>query len=114
MSQHLASRPAVLAACPACGAQVIAATAAGFAVAADPRPLTIHAEIAARLQGRETFDVIPWDMRLFLEYRGLHRITLARSHAVIAAHPCHVTISTARLKPLTTITRAPESEVIPF
>ena len=77
--------------CPACRRHTLFAITDGLRIRADPEPLGIHAEIAARLQQRETYDVITWGQprRLYLEFRNLLRVMAGRRYPVVAAHyPC--------------------------
>lgn len=87
--EHLISRPCQRRACDKCGQVILVAIWSGVTVHADPAPLGIHAEIAARLQGRRAYDVIPHGgRRAYLEFRDIHRVQLPRRHAVIASHAC--------------------------
>ena len=79
-----------LTACPRCHAAVIRALDAPIAaldIRLDPVPLDIHAELAARLSGRSTYDLIPAAFHQEIEYRDPARIR-KREYPVLAAHRC--------------------------
>jgi hypothetical protein len=88
MSQDQAA--ACLQPCPACQRHTLACVSGGLPIRANPEQLTVNQEIAARLQGKETYDVITWGLprKLYLEYRDLTRIKAGRKHPVVAEHPC--------------------------
>jgi hypothetical protein len=60
----------------------------GFAIAAGPQAITVSAEIAARLTGLPSFDIVTWAFRLYLVYRDLSRVKGDRDYPVVAAHQC--------------------------
>lgn len=88
MNGHLLSTPAILTPCTGCRTQILACHAAGFRTYANPEPLTAVAEINARLNGLDAYDVIPWAARFYLEYRNLMRVTADREYRVVAQHRC--------------------------
>ena len=88
MNGHLISTPAVLTPCTGCRSQILACHAAGFRTYANPQSLTAAAEIAARLDGLDAYDLIPWATRFYLEYRNLMRVTADSGYRVVAQHRC--------------------------
>jgi len=76
--------------CPTCRRTVLRALVDGCDIRADPVPLDIHAELAAKLARRWTFDVRrTWvgstTTRLHLRYP--HHMA-NRDHPIVAAHHC--------------------------
>ena len=102
MTGHLITRPAALAECCHCGAVTIIAMVDGLLTAADTQPLGISEEIAAIMAGKATFDLVITGQRIYLEWRSLTRIRVARDHPVVARHPC----AAASSRPLPPVTAA--------
>lgn len=76
--------------CGHCHALVILALdapTAALTIRADPLPLDAHAELAARLAGRTTYDLIPAGHHHEIAERDQYRIR-HRHHPVLAAHQC--------------------------
>lgn len=90
MTGHLISTAAVLAPCNHCGAHILACRAAGFRAYADPQPIDVNQEIAARLCNRPVYDLLTQGLpkRMYLEYRNLTRVIAGRSYPVVAEHAC--------------------------
>lgn len=82
--------PAVLTTCPRCGAQILDAVSEGLHVLADATPLDAHAELAALLDGRLTWDVQPIGLprKPHLHHRHSFRIKPERKWPVVATHKC--------------------------
>lgn len=75
--------------CPHCHAAIIVGLdghLAALAVRADPLPLDPHGELAARLAGRMTYDLVRTSGRQELSPRD-YDLT-HRPHPVVAAHTC--------------------------
>jgi hypothetical protein len=87
---HFETRAARYQPCPHCGRHTLIALDEGATVRADPEPLTLHQEIAARLQGKTTYDVLLYGFprRMYPTARNLIRIRAPRHYAVIADHRC--------------------------
>jgi hypothetical protein len=81
---------AVLVPCDRCGKHILACRVSGFRAYADPQPLTIAAEITARMNDASLYDVLTRGLpkQLYLEYRDLTRVICGRSYPVVAAHCC--------------------------
>lgn len=95
------TRKARLTACAHCRAAVIRALDSHIAaldVRLDPLPLDIRAELAARISGRLTYDLLPAGFHKEIEYRDEKRIR-KREFTVLAEHRCPGPI------PATAITR---------
>ena len=90
MSDYLITTAAVLVPCDRCGRHILACRVSGFRAYADPRPLSVNEEIAARMKDASLYDVLTTGLppRMYLEYRDLTRIICGRSYPVVAAHCC--------------------------
>ena len=91
MTEHLISRPAHPAECARCGSRVLTGMDGGLTVAANPQPLTVAAEIAARIDGRPVFDLlITAGGKTYLTDRHVNRVRAGRDNdvPVLGAHEC--------------------------
>lgn len=88
MTEHLINRPAKLTACARCGQLTFTGISGGITIIADPAPLSIDQEIAARLAGKTIYDVITSSRGPYLEWRSLARVKAGRYYAVAASHAC--------------------------
>lgn len=84
---HLINRPAQIAPCTDCSRHLIVAIVAGWTIYTDLDALTIHAEIAALLTGRFTYDLAPKGNSRYLIHRDIYRIR-RREYPVLANHAC--------------------------
>jgi hypothetical protein len=104
MTGHLISRPAYTAPCTGCRRHILIAIDGGLTVYADPIPLGIHAEIAARLTGRGVYDVThTLGGKTYLISRDVFRVRASRKYPVIGDHACipgHHPASGWKLPPL--------------
>lgn len=84
--QHLKTTSPTCTPCPRCGRLELTGHDEGIAYRADPAPLTLHAELAARQAGRHTWNLIAGQ----LAYRNPTRIAGdARGRPpVLAQHRC--------------------------
>lgn len=89
MNDHLISRPAYTAPCTGCRRHILIAIDGGLTIYADPDPLGIPAEIAARLTGRGIYDTVrnPGG-KTHLISRDIFRVKAAREYPVIGDHAC--------------------------
>jgi hypothetical protein len=85
---HLISRPACTQPCTACHRHILIAIDQGLTIHADPEPLTVPAEIAARLTGRGTYDITRTGGKTYLITRDIFRIRADREYPVVGGHAC--------------------------
>jgi hypothetical protein len=85
---HLISRPAYTQLCTTCHRHILTAIDQGLTIHADPEPLGIPAEIAARLTGRGTYDITRTGGKTYLITRDIFRIRADREYPVIGDHLC--------------------------
>lgn len=89
MIGHLISRPAYSEPCTACRRFILIAVDGGLTVYADPVPLGIPAEIAARLSGRGVYDAArTLSGKTYLISRDIFRVMARREYPVIGDHVC--------------------------
>jgi hypothetical protein len=76
--------------CRKCGLDILVAYSGGLLVRASPDNLTVADELAARVAGRPTFDILMFGIprRMYLEYRDIFRVRAPRRHSVVAVHRC--------------------------
>jgi hypothetical protein len=89
--------------CPRCRALTIRALDAPIAAIdtrLDPVPLDVAAELAARLQGRWTYDLFTIAGRHEIAERDLFRIQAPRRFPVLATHTCPGAIPASALRAL--------------
>ena len=110
MTEHLINRPAQITACTRCGQKTLTAITGGLTTTIDPGPLTIAQEIAARITGKPTFDLVPSGAALYVEWRDITRVKAPRVYAVAAIHQC----KGARQVVLPTVPAAPLPDNPPF
>lgn len=94
--------------CPRCDAAIIVALdhhTAALTVRADPAPLDAEAELAARLSGRLTYNVLGRD-DLQLHLRDSEHMA-SRTHPVVAAHTCPGPIPATAIPPAPVPAAAP-------
>ena len=99
MVNHLVTEPAKLITCPRCGQYTIHALSGGILVKANPEPLSVSQEITALLTGKRTYDLIPFGLHFYLEYRSAGRMESDRLHVVVATHTCQPTTTPPKLGP---------------
>lgn len=120
MTEHLIDRPARYQPCPRCARHTLIAWTGGIKTRTDPESLNIHAEIAALLTRRLTFDVYVYGLprRMHLEWRDIDRIRARRKYPVVASHQCMPLPVPPGIAPETDLAipapRKQESDVIPF
>lgn len=85
--EHLASTKATIATCHRCGTPTLTALDTGITARVDAQPLdTPHAEIAALLEGRETFTRTPGGQLIRRTAERIHSGWLKGT--IHAAHKC--------------------------
>jgi hypothetical protein len=91
VSDHLISRPAYSAPCTACQQRLILAIDGGLTIAADPAPLSVNEEIAARLTKRGVYDLVKIPgSKTWLIHRDIFRVKAGRTYPVLGDHACPV------------------------
>jgi hypothetical protein len=90
VDQQPLTEVATLERCPRCGAPVLAGHADGLLARVDLIPVDEVGELAARLIGRWTYDVIPRRLArgAVLVFRDLDRLSGARRTPVAIGHRC--------------------------
>lgn len=87
---YLISRPMQLQPCTRCAAHILVAIDQGTTIRTDIHSLNIHAEIAALLCGKATYEI--WtegSRKAYIHHRHIFRIASGnRENAIVADHVC--------------------------
>jgi hypothetical protein len=91
MNQHLVTSRPVTRRCPRCRRLQLVGLDEGLPYRVDPVPLTLHAELNARLAGRHSFQIIAGTLAHRNQHRINHDITRGRP-PVFVEHHCHTPV----------------------
>jgi hypothetical protein len=98
MSQHLITTRPVARRCPRCRRLHLTGLAEGLPYRVDPTPLTAHAELAARLAGRASYQLVASTLVYRNQWHIAHDLTRGRP-PVFADHHCHTPVKATDIDP---------------